>query len=153
VATIAQAARLPVDFVKALLNHNGKGVTGLYGWHHMFRRAIMAIEAAVLPMLPIPKTLAARAPATCWRSRDFYFAGIRHHQGFCAQAFRAFESAQIETRTFWLDEPQCHHCSAFWATRTLDNVREHYVSPNKQMHYWTRFAQILCSEGDECLEK
>jgi hypothetical protein len=25
--------------------------------------------------------------------------------------------------------------------------------PNKQMHYWTRFAQILCSEGDECLEK
>jgi hypothetical protein len=31
VATIAQAARLPVDFVKALLNHNGKGVTGIYG--------------------------------------------------------------------------------------------------------------------------
>jgi len=27
-ATIAQAARLPVDFVKALLNHNDKGVTG-----------------------------------------------------------------------------------------------------------------------------
>jgi integrase len=37
-ATIAQAARLPVDFVKALLNHNDKGVTGIYGWHHMFRR-------------------------------------------------------------------------------------------------------------------
>jgi hypothetical protein len=36
-ATIAQAARLPVDFVKALLNHNDKGVTGIYGWH-MFRR-------------------------------------------------------------------------------------------------------------------
>jgi integrase len=37
-ATIAQAARLPVDFVKALLNHNDKGVTGIYGWHYMFRR-------------------------------------------------------------------------------------------------------------------
>jgi hypothetical protein len=95
------------------------------------RDAVMAIETAVLPMLPIPKTLAARAPATRWRNRDLYFAGIRHHQGFRAQAFRAFESAQIETRIFWLDEPQCHHCSAFWATRTLDNVREHYVSPQQ----------------------
>jgi integrase len=28
-ATIAQAARLPVDFVKALLNHNDMGVTGM----------------------------------------------------------------------------------------------------------------------------
>ena len=61
-ATIAQAARLPVDFVKALLNHNDKGVTGIYARHHMFeekREAVMAIEAAVLPMLPIPKALAA----------------------------------------------------------------------------------------------
>jgi integrase len=47
-ATIVQAARLPVDFVKALLNHNDKGVTGIYARHHMFeekREAIMAIEA------------------------------------------------------------------------------------------------------------
>jgi integrase len=50
-ATIAQAARLPVDFVKALLNHNDKGVTGIYARWHMFeekREAVMAIEAATL---------------------------------------------------------------------------------------------------------
>jgi hypothetical protein len=35
-ATIVQAARLPVDFVKALLNHNDKGVTGVYARWHMF---------------------------------------------------------------------------------------------------------------------
>jgi integrase len=49
-ATIAQAARLPVDFVKALLNHNDKGVTGIYARWHMFeekRDAVVAIEAAV----------------------------------------------------------------------------------------------------------
>ncbi len=49
-ATLAQAARLPVDFVKALLNHNDKGVTGIYARWHMFeekREAVMAIEAAV----------------------------------------------------------------------------------------------------------
>lgn len=48
-ATIAQAARLPVDFVKALLNHNDKGVTGVYARHHMFeekRDAVLAVEAA-----------------------------------------------------------------------------------------------------------
>jgi integrase len=53
-ATIAQAARLPVDFVKALLNHNDKGVTGVYARWHMFeekREAVMAIEAAVLPLM------------------------------------------------------------------------------------------------------
>ena len=51
-ATIVQAARLPVDFVKALLNHNDKGVTGVYARHHMLdekREAILAIEAPVLP--------------------------------------------------------------------------------------------------------
>jgi hypothetical protein len=37
-ATIAQAARLPVDFVKALLNHNDKGVTGVYARWHIIRR-------------------------------------------------------------------------------------------------------------------
>jgi hypothetical protein len=53
-ATIVQAARLPVDFVKALLNHNDKGVTGIYARWHMFeekREAVMAIEAAVLPLM------------------------------------------------------------------------------------------------------
>jgi hypothetical protein len=52
--TLAQAARLPVDFVKALLNHNDKGVTGIYARWHMFeekREAVMAIEAAVLPLI------------------------------------------------------------------------------------------------------
>ena len=59
--TIAQAARLPVDFIKALLNHNDKGVTGIYARWHMFeekREAVMAIEAAVLPLMPISKALA-----------------------------------------------------------------------------------------------
>jgi integrase len=53
-ATIAQAARLPIDFVKALLNHNDKGVTGVYARHHMFeekREAVLAIETAVLPLM------------------------------------------------------------------------------------------------------
>jgi integrase len=61
-ATLAQAARLPIDFVKALLNHNDKGVTGVYARWHMFeekREAVMAIEAAVLPLMPKPKALAA----------------------------------------------------------------------------------------------
>jgi hypothetical protein len=31
-----RAARLPVDFVKALLNHNDKGVTRIYARWHMF---------------------------------------------------------------------------------------------------------------------
>ena len=49
-ATLAQAARLPIDFVKALLNHNDKGVTGVYARWNMFeekREAVLAIEAAV----------------------------------------------------------------------------------------------------------
>jgi integrase len=61
-ATIAQAARMPVDFLKALLNHNDKGVTGVYARWHMFeekREAAMAIEAAVLPLMPGAKALAA----------------------------------------------------------------------------------------------
>jgi len=52
-ATIVQAARLPVDYVKALLNHNDKGVTGVYARWHMFeekREAVLAIEAATLPV-------------------------------------------------------------------------------------------------------
>jgi integrase len=61
-ATMAQAARLPVDFVKALLNHNDKGVTGIYARWQMFeekREAVTAIEAAVLPLMPTDKAQAA----------------------------------------------------------------------------------------------
>ncbi|MGY3514185.1 tyrosine-type recombinase/integrase [Bradyrhizobium lupini] len=53
-ATIVQAARLPVDYVKALLNHNDKGVTGVYARWHMFeekREAALAIEATTLKYL------------------------------------------------------------------------------------------------------
>jgi hypothetical protein len=53
-ATTAQAACLPVDFVKARLNHNNKGVRGSYARWHMFeekREAVMAIEATVLPLM------------------------------------------------------------------------------------------------------
>jgi integrase len=53
-ATMVQAARLPVDFVKALLNHNDKGVTGVYARWHMFeekREAVLAIESAVANMM------------------------------------------------------------------------------------------------------
>ena len=58
-ATLAQAARLPVDFIKALLNHNDIGVTDAR-WQ-MFeakREAVLAIEAAVVPLM----TQAAIAP-------------------------------------------------------------------------------------------
>lgn len=53
-ATIVQAARLPIDFVKALLNHNDKGVTGVYARWHMFeekREAVNAIEAAATRLM------------------------------------------------------------------------------------------------------
>jgi integrase len=53
-ATIVQAARLPIDFVKALLNHNDKGVTGVYARWHMFeekREAVNVICAKTLPLL------------------------------------------------------------------------------------------------------
>ena len=75
----------------------------------------MAIESAVLPLMR-------------WRDRDIYFAGDRYHEGFGVVAFRAFESARIKTWTFRLDEPQGHHCSAFWASRALRPVREHCLS-------------------------
>ena len=45
-----QAARLPIDFVKALLNHNVKGVTGVYARWHMFeekREAVNAINSKI----------------------------------------------------------------------------------------------------------
>jgi hypothetical protein len=51
-----------VDLVKALLNQNDKGVTGVYARWHMFeekREAVLAIEAAVLPLMPKATALAA----------------------------------------------------------------------------------------------
>jgi hypothetical protein len=48
---------------------------------------------------------------------------------YCYAGPRAFESARIKTRPFRLDDPQGHHCSAFWASRALDTVYEHCVSP------------------------
>jgi hypothetical protein len=42
------------NFVKTLLNHNDKGVTGIYARWHMFeekREAVLAIEAAALPFV------------------------------------------------------------------------------------------------------
>src|SRR5882672_11141121 len=86
----------------------------------------MAIEAALLPLLP--KALAAESLLR-WPYRDIYFAGNRRHEGFGVVAFRAFESPRIETRTFRFDDPQGHHCSAFWASRALDTIYEHCVSP------------------------
>ena len=63
------------------------------------------------------------------RSRGICFVGDRHHQRFGVVALRAFESPCIKTRSFRLDDPQSHCITAFEATRTLDNVREHCVSP------------------------
>ena len=60
-ATLAQALRIPRDYVKALLNHKDGDVTAIYAHWHMFeekRDAVMAIEAAVLPLMP---TAAAEA--------------------------------------------------------------------------------------------
>jgi hypothetical protein len=82
----------------------------------------MAIEAAVLPLMP-PESLLG------WPYRDIYFVGNRRHEGFGVVAFRAFERPRIETRPFRLDDPQGHHRSAFWASRALDTVYEHCVSP------------------------
>jgi integrase len=51
-ATLAQSARMPTDFVKALLNHNDKGVTGIYARWHMFEEkleTVLAIESAIAP--------------------------------------------------------------------------------------------------------
>jgi hypothetical protein len=53
---------MPVDFAKALLSHNHKGVTGIYARWHMFeekREAVLAVEAALLPMMPVGEALAA----------------------------------------------------------------------------------------------
>jgi integrase len=54
-ATLAQSLRVPRDYVKALLNHSDGDVTAIYARWHMFdekREAMMAIEAAVLPLMP-----------------------------------------------------------------------------------------------------
>jgi integrase len=56
-ATLAQSQRVPRDYVKALLNHQDGDVTAIYARWHMFdekREAIVAIETAVLPLMPAP---------------------------------------------------------------------------------------------------
>jgi integrase len=61
-ATLAQSLRVPRDYVKALLNHKDGDVTAIYARWHMFeekREAAMAIEAALLPLMPVPVPLAA----------------------------------------------------------------------------------------------
>jgi len=47
-------SRPALNGVKALLNHDDKGVSGIYARWHMFEEkheAILAIEAAVLPLM------------------------------------------------------------------------------------------------------
>jgi integrase len=61
-ATLAQSLRVPRDHVKALLNHSDGDVTAIYARWHMFdekREAAIAIEAAVLPLMPASGPLAA----------------------------------------------------------------------------------------------
>ena len=61
-ATLAQSLRVPRDYVKALLNHKDGDVTAIYARWHMFqekREAVMAVEAAVLPLMSAPARSAA----------------------------------------------------------------------------------------------
>jgi integrase len=61
-ATLAQSLRVPRDYVKALLNHKDGDVTAIYARWHMFqekREAVMAVEAAVLPLMSAPAAFAA----------------------------------------------------------------------------------------------
>jgi integrase len=61
-ATLAQSRRVPRDHVKALLNHQDGDVTATYARWHMFpekREAVMAIEAAVLSLMPAATGLPA----------------------------------------------------------------------------------------------
>jgi integrase len=54
-ATLAQSKRVQRHYVKALLNHSDGDVTGTYARWHMFpekREAVMAVEVAVLPLMP-----------------------------------------------------------------------------------------------------
>ena len=57
-----QSLRVPRDYAKALLNHKDGDVSAIYARWHMFdekREATLAIEAAVLPLMPAPAALAA----------------------------------------------------------------------------------------------
>jgi len=63
-ATFAQSMRVPREYVKALLNHRDEDVTATYARWHMVpekREAVMAIEAAVLQLMPAPAGLPASA--------------------------------------------------------------------------------------------
>jgi hypothetical protein len=53
---------VPRDYVKALLNHQDGDVTAIYARWHMFdekREAVLAVEKAVLPLMPTQATLVA----------------------------------------------------------------------------------------------
>ena len=80
-------------------------------------------------MLPLMPKLGLPESLLSWPYRDIYFVGNRRHEGFGVVAFRAFERPRIETRPFRLDDQQGHHRCAFWASRALDTVYEHCVSP------------------------
>jgi hypothetical protein len=80
-SAIAQAARLPV-VVKVLLNHNDKGVTGIYARWHMFeekREAVMAIEAAMNLTFNIPDAKSVSDSKKCHYS-------LSPAEKFCFQA-------------------------------------------------------------------
>lgn len=54
-ATVAQSMRISRDAVKALLNHRDGDVTSIYARHDMLaekREAVLAIESALLPLIP-----------------------------------------------------------------------------------------------------
>jgi hypothetical protein len=114
---------------------------------------VMAIEAAVLPMLPIPKTLAAerllRAGATeTSTSQEFDTTKVSVPKHFGHSKVR--KSKPGLSGSMSRNAIIAPHFGQRGFLITSANTT---YPPNKQMHYWTRFAQILCSEGDECLEK
>jgi hypothetical protein len=64
---MAQSLRVPRDYVKALLNHQDGDVTAIYARWHMFdekREAVLAVQKAVLPLMPAPAALAAEQGAS-----------------------------------------------------------------------------------------
>src|ERR1700722_9363207 len=52
-----------------------------------------------------------------------------------------------------------HHCEKLFGAATPDTRTRYFLMsalgriPNRRLHHSTRFAQILCSEGDGCLGK
>jgi hypothetical protein len=65
---MAQSQRIPRDYVKALLNRKDDDVIAIYARWHMFdekREAVMAIEAAVSPLMAPTMALAAQYALRC----------------------------------------------------------------------------------------